>query len=270
MIDYEDDLYYATFDGTRAVRLTSRPGREELPSFSPDGRFVAFVRDNDLWVVDVATQTERALTTGGSDTLRQGKADWVYYEEMFNRDWRAFWWSPDSKRIAFLQTDDAAVKRHTLVDLVGPERTVESTPYPRAGDPNPTVRLGVVSAAGAAPQFVDLSGYPEGSFLISHVGWFPGEGAALCVRSGPRPDLARLRRLARRQRARVGPAERLFRETTKAWVESPGAPHFLADGSFVWLSEQRRLPAPVPSGGRRHPQAPGHVGPVGGAHGAPR
>ncbi len=234
LIDYEDDLYYATFDGARAVRLTSRPGREELARFSPDGRFVAFVRDNDLWVVDVATQTERALTTGGTDTLRQGKADWVYYEEIFNRDWNAFWWSPDSKRVAFLQTDDAAVKRHTLVDLVGPERAVEATPYPRAGDPNPHVRLGVVSAAGGAARFVDLSAYLEGGFLISHVGWLPGEGGLFAYVQ----DRAQTWLDFVAWPADGGPAQRLFRETTKAWVESPGAPHFLADGSFIWLSER--------------------------------
>jgi dipeptidyl aminopeptidase/acylaminoacyl peptidase len=234
LVDYEDDLYYAAFDGTRAVRLTSRPGREEVPSFSPDGRFVAFVRDNDLWVVDVATQTERALTTGGSETFRQGKADWVYYEEMFNRNWRAFWWSPDSKRVAFLQTDDAAVKRHPLVDLVGPDRTVEATPYPRAGEPNPSVRLGVVTAAGSAPRFVDLSAYAEGGFLISHAGWLPGEGGLFAYVQ----DRAQTWLDFVTWPVEGGAPRRLFRETTKAWVESPGAPHFLADGSFVWPSER--------------------------------
>ena len=236
LLDYEDDLYYATFDGKRVFRLTSRPGREEEAAFSPDGQFVGFVRDNDLWVVDLATQTERALTTGGADTFRQGKADWVYYEELFDRNWRAFWWSPDSKQIAFLQTDDAAVKRHPLVDLVGPERTIEATPYPRPGESNPSVRLAIVTAAGGAPRFVDLSAYLEGSFLISHVGWFPG-GTRLFAYLQDRAQTW-LDFVAWPAEGGAGKAERLFRETTKAWVESPGAPYFLADGSFVWPSER--------------------------------
>jgi dipeptidyl aminopeptidase/acylaminoacyl peptidase len=234
LVEYEDDLYYATFDGAHAVRLTSRPGREEMPTFSPDGRFVAFVRDNDLWVVDLATQTERALTVGGSETFRQGKADWVYYEELLGRNWRAFWWSPDSQSIAFLQTDDAAVHRHTLVDLVGPERTVEATPYPRPGEPIPRVRLGIVSRAGGAPRFADLSGYLEGGFLISHAGWFPGATRVFAYvqdRAQTWLDLVTWP-------AGGGAPQRLFRETTRAWVESPGAPHFLGDGSFLWLSER--------------------------------
>ena len=103
------DLYYATFDGSTAVRLTNHPGRKQWPQFSPDGKSVAFVRDFDLFVVDIATQTERRLTTGGRDDLRHGQADWVYYEEIFNRRWPAFWWSPDSKQIAFMEFDDAGV-----------------------------------------------------------------------------------------------------------------------------------------------------------------
>jgi dipeptidyl aminopeptidase/acylaminoacyl peptidase len=234
LVEYEDDLYYATFDGTRAVRLTSRPGREELPAFSPDGRFVAFARDNDLWVVDVATQTERALTTGGTETFRQGKADWVYYEELLGRNWRAFWWSPDSQWLAFLQTDDAAVKRHTLVDLAGPERALEATPYPRPGEPIPSVRLGIVSRAGGAPRFADLSDYVAGGFLISHVGWFPGTArlyAYIQDRAQTWLDLVAWPTSGEEPR-------RLFRETTRAWVESFGAPHFLDDGSFLWPSER--------------------------------
>jgi dipeptidyl aminopeptidase/acylaminoacyl peptidase len=234
LVEYEDDLYYATFDGARAVRLTSRPGREEMPTFSPDGRFVAFVRDNDLWVVDLATQTERALTVGGSETFRQGKADWVYYEELLDRNWQAFWWSPDSQSIAFLQTDDAAVPRHTLVALVGAERNVEATPYPRPGEPIPRVRLGIVSRAGGAPRFADLSGYLEGGFLISHAGWFTGGTRVFAYvqdRAQTWLDLVTWP-------VDGGAPQRLFRETTRAWVESPGAPHFLSDGSILWLSER--------------------------------
>src|SRR5262249_24930584 len=142
-------------------------------TFSPDGRFVAFVRDNDLWVVDLPTQAERALTTGGSETLRHGKADWVYFEEIFSRNWQTYWWSPDSNRIAFFETDHSPVRPPTLVDSISAGRKVEQTPYPKPGEPNPNVRLGVVSAAGGPARYVDLSDYLDGNYLISHVGWWP-------------------------------------------------------------------------------------------------
>ena len=150
LFEHGHDLYYATFDGTQAVRLTSNPGREQLPQFSPDGKSVAFVRDFDLYAVDIATQTERRLTTGGRDDLRHGHADWVYYEEIFNRRWPAFWWSPDSKKLAFLEFDDAGVPFHTVLDDAssGTKRNEEQTHYPRAGEPNPKVRLGIVGADG--------------------------------------------------------------------------------------------------------------------------
>src|SRR5690606_38271716 len=121
LIDHENDLYVYRFTDQLAVRLTSTPEPEELAEFSPDARFVAFVRSNDLYVVDVPTQTERALTTGGTDTLRHGKADWIYFEELFGRSWKAYWWSPDSSRIAFLRTDASSVDIFPLTaELRGP------------------------------------------------------------------------------------------------------------------------------------------------------
>src|SRR5262249_24822959 len=112
VVEHEGDLYYATLDGSKARRLTATPAREALAEFSPDGKYVAFIRDHDLYAVDVNTGAERALTTGGSDRQRHGQADWVYFEEIFNRRWKAFWWSPDSKRIALLDIDDRQVPNH--------------------------------------------------------------------------------------------------------------------------------------------------------------
>ena len=137
LFEQGQDLYYATFDGSKAVRLTTDPGREQFPQFSPDGKSVAFVRDFDLYVVDIAGPTERKLTTGGRDDLRHGHADWVYYEEIFNRRWPAFWWSPDSKKLAFMEFDDTGVPFHTVLDDTASPRREEKTHYPRSGDPNP-------------------------------------------------------------------------------------------------------------------------------------
>ncbi|QDV34248.1 DPP IV N-terminal domain-containing protein [Tautonia plasticadhaerens] len=234
LVEHGEDLYYVALDGSKALRLTSAPGEEELPEFSPDGRFVAFVRANDLYVVDVETATERALTTGGTDLVRNGKAVWVYFEELFGRSWKAFWWSPDGEHLAFLRLDDRPLDAHTVLDDTGPRRAVEETPYPFAGDPNPKVAMAVVPSAGGEPRFADLSNYLDGSFLISHVGWLPDGGAALCYvqdRTQTWLDVLRVPTSG-------GPPETLFRETTEAWVESPGAPTFLPDGSFLWPSER--------------------------------
>ena len=97
-----------------------------MATFDPQGRLVAFVRDGNLYVVDVATQTERALTTDGGGLIRNGEADWVYFEEVLNRRWKLFWWSPDSSTIAFLRTDDAPVPEFTVVNDGSQEQKVEA------------------------------------------------------------------------------------------------------------------------------------------------
>ena len=234
VVDHMDDLYYVALDGSRASRLTSTPGAEEMAEWSPDGRYVAFIRDNDLHVVDVETGTERALTTGGTDLVRNGKAVWVYFEELFGRSWKAFWWSPDGDHIAFLRLDDGPLENHTVLDDTGPRRVVEETPYPFVGDPNPRVRLGIAPAAGGAPRFADLSDYLDGSYLISHVGWFPDGENALCYVQDRTQTWLDLLRVPLDGTAPT----RLFRDRTEAWIESPGDPHFLPDGSFLWPSER--------------------------------
>lgn len=232
---HENDLYYATLDGSTARRLTSTPEEEELPSFSPDGAFVAFVRANDLHVVDVATATERALTADGSDHIRSGKADWVYFEEVFNRNWRTYWWSPDSKRIAFLRTDNSRVPTHTLLNDTGPAQDVETARYPRPGEPNPSVRLATVTVAGGSPNFMDASGYDQDNHLITNVGWWPDSSAVWCCiqnRTQTWLDFCSLSPSG-------GKPKRLFRDTTEAWVDVPADPLFLeSDGSFLITSER--------------------------------
>ena len=234
VFEHEDDLYYVSADGSVAARLTATPAREEAWQLSPDGAFVAYVSENDLWVVDLATQTPRALTTGGSDVLRHGKASWLYYEELFNRNWRAFWWSPDSQNIAFLITDSSMVPEYTVVDLQRREQVVEVERYARPGEPNPSVELAFVSRDGGDVRIADMSGYDEGLFLISHVGWTPdGRRCVAHVQDRIQTwlDVVLVS-------PRGGEAEHLLRDETRAWIQSPGDFMYLEDGSFLMFSER--------------------------------
>lgn len=233
IFEHENDLYYARFDGSGARRLTSTPEPEELASFSPDGARVAFVRSNDLFVVDVASGTERALTTGGSDLLRRGKADWVYFEEVFSRNWRAYWWSPDSSRIAFLETDASDVPSFVVVNDESHEQEVESTRYPRPGESNPRVRLGVVTAAGGTPRWVDTGRYERDGHLITEVGWWPDSSRVyLFVQDRAQTWLDLITSPPGGGEARV-----LFRDKTEAWI-TPGDMRFLKDGTFLYVSDR--------------------------------
>jgi dipeptidyl-peptidase-4 len=229
-----DDLYFYFADGSKAVRLTRSTGAKENASLSPNGRHVAYVRDNNLYVVDIATQTERALTTDGSSLIFNGKMDWVYWEEIGNRRGQAYWWSPDSSHLAFVRYDDTPVHKFAVVDHGPTRQKVEMGSYPKAGDPLPIVKLGIVPVAGGPVAFVDLHGYSDGAMLLTRAGWTP-DGAKVYFYIQDRAQTWLDFCTAPR---RGGERTRLFREKTKAWVSDPGAPHFLKDGSFLLPCER--------------------------------
>jgi dipeptidyl-peptidase-4 len=234
LINHENDLYYCTLDGKTAVRLTSTPKQEELSSFSPDGKFVAFVRDKNLYVVDIATQTERAFTTDGDGSTSNGKAEWVYYEEVFGRNWKSYWWSPDSSAIVFMQFDDKPVHEFTVVNNTVKKQKVEQTPYPRAGEPNPNVKIGTVTTAGGPVRWVDMDNYLEGTYLITTAGWTPDSKKIFFFVQ----DRVQTWLDFNTASNRGGRTTCLFREKTDAWVDVPDSPKFLADGSFLFFSER--------------------------------
>ncbi|HEY7326747.1 MAG TPA: DPP IV N-terminal domain-containing protein [Gemmataceae bacterium] len=234
VFQHGNDLYYYFLDGSKAVRLTHSTGTKELVSLSPNEKYVAFVRANNLYVVDIATQTEQALTTDGSDLVFNGKMDWVYWEEIGNRKSNAYWWSPDSSHVAFVRYDDSPVHKFAVLDTTTVRQQVELTPYPKAGDPIPTVKLGIVPVAGGPVGFVDLSGYSDGAMILTRAGWMPdGEKVYFYVQDRAQTWLD----FCTAPRAGGSPT-RLFRDKTRAWVDDPGAPHFLKDGSFLLASER--------------------------------
>ncbi|MGE5243669.1 MAG: S9 family peptidase [Betaproteobacteria bacterium] len=231
------DLYVYTFAADRAARLTYAPGEELLASFSPDGRLVAFVRDNNLFVVDVATGRENALTTDGTGLVLNGRLDWVYEEEIYGRGKnRAYWWSPDSSRIAFLQIDDRPVPDFVTVDDIPYDPDVEHWRYPRAGDPNPIAKLGVVRVAGGGPRWIDTSRYSASDHLIVSVEWTP-DSARIAYAVQNRTQTWLDLNVAD---AQSGDGHAILRETSRTWVDSNDLdpPHWLKDGSFLWLSER--------------------------------
>ena len=234
LLTIRDDLYLYDLLARRVVRLTRSPGKKEEASLSPDDARVGFVCDNNLFVVDVATQRERALTTDGSPDVLNGKLDWVYQEEIYGRGtFRAYWWSPDSARIAFLQLGEKAVPRYTIVDDDAYHPEVEVYPYPKAGDPNPSVRLGIVTVRGGPARWIDTVRYGA-DHLVCDVSWTPdSRQVAFQVQDREQTwlDLDFAGATGR-------PVRTVIRETSKAWVDSPGRPRWLADGSFLWSSER--------------------------------
>ena len=113
-------------------------------TYSPDSTLLAFTRDNDLWVADIASGQERRLTFDGSATVMNGYASWVYYEEILGRPskYKAFWWSPDSRTLAFYRFDDTQVPMFPIYSPFGQDGSLRETHYPKAGERNPEVRIG--------------------------------------------------------------------------------------------------------------------------------
>ena len=232
-----DDLFLFDFRARTLTRVTAAAGTEEEPSFSPDGSRVAFVRGGNLYVADLGRRpVERALTRDGSADVLNGVLDWVYQEEIYGRGhFKGYWWSPDSRRLALLQLQEARVPRYPLVDDVSAPPRLEETRYPKAGDPNPEVRLGIVDVAGGPPRWVDLSRYAAEEPLVVDVTWSPDSRRVVFqVQDRIQTWLSLDDVDAATLRVRT-----LLREKTKAWVERhDNALTWLRDGWFLWLSER--------------------------------
>src|SRR5215207_9726861 len=214
LLNAANDLVYYELNSDAATRLTTNADEEAEEDFSPDGRWVSFVRGNDLYVVDVTTRAERRLTKTGDEKTLNGILDWVYEEELYGRgNKRGYWWSPDSARIAFLNTDERPVP---VVDHIPRQQVLENTPYPLAGDPNPIVRLGVVEPAAGEPRWVDAAGYEPTDLLIVRVSWSPDSRRVVWQAQDREQTYLDLHAADPSN----GKTTRLFRETTKAWVEA--------------------------------------------------
>lgn len=170
---------YAKVAGTE-IQLTNDKGKKANPTLSPDGNYVAFTKDNDLYAVNITTKKETRLTTDGSETILNGYASWVYMEEILGRrsQYRSFWWSPDSKHIAFFRSDDAPVPVFTITDANGLHGIVEKERYPKVGDPNPEVKVGVVKPDGGNIVWADFN--PKGDQYFGLPYWMP-DGSALLL-----------------------------------------------------------------------------------------
>jgi dipeptidyl-peptidase-4 len=132
--------------------------------FSPDSSRVGYVRENNIYVENLADARINQLTTDGTFHLINGTFDWVYEEELFCRDgWR---WSPDGKKIAYWQLNSEGVKEFKLInDTAGLYPVITSFPYPKAGETNSAARVGVISAAGGATTWFEVPGDPRNNYL---------------------------------------------------------------------------------------------------------
>ncbi len=235
LINFANDLFYYELGSEKAVRVTNGPEEEVGETFSPNDRMIGFIRSSDIYVYDLATQKERRLTTDGGPKILNGRLDWVYQEELYGRgNFEAYWWSPDSTMLAYLRIDENPVHDFVVVDHIPYRQNVEITPYPKAGDPNPTVQLGVINASGGATRWMDTYKYQPSDLLIVRVSWTPDSRKVVYQAQNREQTWLDLNFAD----AKDGKSTTAFRETTRAWVEVIDNPHWLKDGSFLWESQR--------------------------------
>ncbi len=146
LLFYDDnDLFFYSVLQNKVTRLTNDKDEEVNPMLSPDGKKVAYTKNKDLYFVDTETGKETRLTNDASDVVYNGYASWVYMEEIIGRslNYRAFWWAPNSEMIAFLRFDDTSVPKFPLYKADGVHGELEWEHYPKPGDPNPLVKMGI-------------------------------------------------------------------------------------------------------------------------------
>ena len=220
----------------KPVAASARPLSVEAvltPRLSADGKQLGYVKNWDLHVLDVATGRSRQLTSGGSERLSHGLAEFVAQEEMARFD--GFWWSPDGQAIAYEESDTRGVETFTIQDPARPEQPANTFPYPRPGKANAVVRLGIVPTAGGPTTWVrwDTERYP----YLTRVVW-PKKGPLTVLVE----NRAQTEELLLHVEPQSGATHVLLTEKDSAWLNLPPAkrvPHWLEDGSgFFWLTER--------------------------------
>jgi dipeptidyl-peptidase-4 len=229
---FDGDLFLLDLGSSTFSRLTQTPEEEKDPLFSPNGRYVSFVRNNNLFLWDLSAKKETQLTHDGSPTTLNGTLSWVYWEEVFGRQDTAYWWSPDSASIAYLQTDETGVSVSTFVDFTPVDGRLIHQAYPKPGEHNPAVRVGVIAVDSASNHFIAVTG--KAYEWLLRVNWLP-DSKHLSFKTLDRSQRELGLYLSDPQGNDV---RRLLTETDPAWVNVNDDLYFLHDGRLLWASER--------------------------------
>ncbi|GGE94623.1 S9 family peptidase [Pseudoalteromonas gelatinilytica] len=221
-----DSLYQLGGENIEAKKLM-------FAKFSPDSSKVAYVRDNNIYMEKVGSKAVTALTTDGNDTIVNGNFDWVYEEEFTIRD--GFRWSPDNKSIAYWQLDTSGVKYFTMInntDDLYP--TLKEFPYPKAGEMNSAVKVGVVSLNDKKTRWAELGGDNRDRY-IPRISW-AGTGESLMIQDLNRPQSHNKVWLFDWQKQQL---TKILEDKDDAFIEWFYKANWSKDGKFfIWHSER--------------------------------
>lgn len=226
-----NSLAWYDVQADKATTLLS--GKEAIADakISPDGKWVSFVRDHNLFAVSVADGKEHPLTAGGTEEIRKGELDWVYPEELAIST--AYWWAPDSSAVAFLEMDERNVTKYPLVNFESYSGDAEEERYPVAGGANPIVHVYVASANGGKARLMDTGS--ETDQYIPRVDWLADSKQVAIERMNRKQNQLELLFAD----ANSGKSHTVLTEKDDYWVNVNDDLHFFKDGKrFLWGSER--------------------------------
>ncbi len=233
LLPSSNDLYLYDIASGIVRRLTNDEEVEDDPHFSPDGQRIAFIKNHNIHVLDIEAGNDVPLTADGREHVFVGQFDWAYQEE-FASTRTGFFWAPDGQHIAFFQLNETEVPEFPIVDFVPVENEVESTRYPKAGENNSIVRVGVVSVDDPRIVWFDLG--DETDIYVPRIWWFP-DSQTLAI--------YRLNRAQNRLELMLGDITSgstrtmLVEEYSDGWIDVYDDFTTLSDGErFIWPSNQ--------------------------------
>ena len=225
------DLFLYDLSARETRQLTDTEAGETDPKFSSTGRYVSFIRDQDLYAIDLESFEELRLTHDGGGLVRNGMAEFIAQEEMDR--YTGYWWAPDDSAVAFIRVDETPVQVAERFEIYAEAFKVYEQRYPATGTPNVLVKLGVVAPDGTGLRWMDTG--EETDIYLARVAWFP-DGDYLAVQRQSRDqqtlDLLKVN-------ARNGESSVLLTETSDTWINLNNELAFLETRpEFIWSSER--------------------------------
>lgn len=225
------DIYLWRVGSPQAEKVVSTPEFETDVTFSPKGNYLSYIREQNLYILDLRTREERALSRDGGGPIKYGMAEFVAQEEM--KRMTGFWWAPDESKVALIRVDESPVAEVPRSEIHADQITTITQRYPFAGTPNVRLALGIVALEEGVPRWVDLG--PEEDIYLPRVAWT--HDSNLLSYQWQSRDQKRLElRLVRWPEMT---SRRVLTETSKTWVNLHDDLRFLKDGNhFLWSSER--------------------------------
>lgn len=224
------NLFLYSLDTKKFTRLTNVDVPQYNQKFSPDGKSIGYVRENNIYLYDIASSSETQLTTDGAQYIINGKFDWVYEEEFGISD--GWSWSPDGSRIAYWQLDEHRVPEYTMTEWDSTHLNLITMKYPKPGDQNSIVKIGVLDVASKRTEWVNLGANDD--MYIPRMKWTKDKNILSIQRMNREQNTIELLFCDIQKKS----LRTILTETSDTWVEVHDDLRFLINGTFLWSSER--------------------------------